>query len=75
MENENNELQDIPLIHLYEFMCSKCDVIMQIQIGRELTGAMACICGERMMFSFHSEMQEPVFGEAIDIPDDIEGIE
>lgn len=70
--------QEEVTIHLYEYECTKCDVIMQIQLGRELTGAMACICGERMAFVFHSELQDTVFGtntEDIHIPDNIEDID
>lgn len=51
------------VIHLYEFTCTACDVIMQIQLSREIKGKMECICGSDMITSMHSEIDESMFGQ------------
>lgn len=48
-------------MHLYEFSCNNCDLIMQIQLSKPLNKGMICVCESNLMLSFHTEIDEAVF--------------
>lgn len=50
------------MINLYEFECTKCDAIMQIQLSDYLRKGLICVCEAEMHLNFHTEIDEALMG-------------
>lgn len=53
------------MIHLYEFECTKCDAIMQIQLSDYLRKGLVCVCDTEMALVFHTEMDDSFMGQEV----------
>lgn len=54
------------MINLYEFECTKCDAIIQIQLSDYLRKGMVCVCEAEMQLNFHTEIDEALMGQEIE---------